>query len=73
MQKASPVLSTDPKYPSRRAYVLKLRSDASPHALCGWLENLVTCQHSHFSSADELLDLIARDIDAGGAEPVSTP
>src|ERR1700687_2928930 len=35
-------LKHEPKYPSRRAYVLKLRSDATPATLGGRLENLVT-------------------------------
>ena len=35
-------LNREPKYPNRRAYVLKLRGDAKPDALAGRLENLVT-------------------------------
>ena len=35
-------LKPESKYPNRRAYVLKLRSDASPEDLSGRLENLVT-------------------------------
>jgi hypothetical protein len=66
-------LRSDPKYPSRRTYVLKLLSDATSHALCGRLENLVTCKQSDFTSARELFDLIARDIDSRGAEPPSNP
>jgi hypothetical protein len=62
-------LRADPKYPSRRTYVVKLRSDAAPDALCGRLENLVTCQRSDFNSFGELFDLIARDIESGSAEP----
>ena len=65
-------LRADPKYPSRRTYVVKLRSDATPDALCGRLENLVTCKQSDFTSARELFDLIARDIDSCGAEPPAT-
>ena len=52
---------------------VKLRSDATPDALCGRLENLVTCKQSDFTSARELFDLIARDIDSCGAEPPSNP
>jgi hypothetical protein len=48
-------LRADTKYPSRRTYVVKLRGDATPVALCGRLENLVTCQQSDFTSARELL------------------
>ena len=66
-------LRADPKYPNRRTYVLKLRSDATPDAFCGRLENLVTCQQSDFTSARELFDLIARDIASCGAEPTNNP
>lgn len=64
-------LRADPKYPTRRSYVLKLLGDATADALCGRLENLVTCQQSDFTSARELFDLIARDITSCGAEPPS--
>lgn len=66
-------LRADPKYPSRRTYVVKVHSDATPETLCGRLENLVTCKQSDFTSIDELLDLIARDIESSGAEPPNTP
>ena len=66
-------LRTDPKYPNRRAYVVKLRSDARSDAFCGRLENLVTCKQSDFTSARELFDLIARDIESCGAEPPTSP
>ena len=36
------ILSTEPTYPSRRTYGTKLRSDATPNALVGRLEDLVT-------------------------------
>ena len=61
-------LRADSKYPSRRTYVMKLHNDATPDALCGRLENLVTCQQSDFTSARELFDLIARDVASSGAE-----
>lgn len=57
-------LNPDSKYPSRRAYVLKVRGDAKPHALAGRLENLVTGQQREFASGDELLDSIASDLEA---------
>ena len=38
------VLNPESKYPNRRAYVLKLRGDATPDALAGRIENLVTGQ-----------------------------
>ena len=43
------VLSPDTKYPSRRAYVLKLRSDAAPGALAGRIENVITGQQRELS------------------------
>jgi hypothetical protein len=56
------VLSADSKYPNRRAYVVKVRSDATPDTLSGRLENLVTGTRCEFTSAHELLRLIADDI-----------
>ena len=61
-------LRVDPKYPTRRTYVLKLHSDATPGLLLGRLENLVTCKQNDFTSADELLEFIARDIASRSAE-----
>jgi hypothetical protein len=55
-------LKADPKYPSRRAYVVKLRGDATPPVLAGRLENLVSGRQREFTSGGELLDGIARDI-----------
>ena len=55
-------LSSDSKYPSRRAYVLKLRSDATPHALAGRLENVVTGKQREFSSTRELLESLAGEL-----------
>ncbi|MCW8277466.1 hypothetical protein IMF27_19075 [Pseudomonas sp. PCH199] len=55
-------LNPESKYPSRRSYVVKLRSDAAPGALVGRLENLVTGRQHEFSSADELLESIASDL-----------
>jgi hypothetical protein len=62
-------LSADPKYPSRRAYVVKFRGDATPHALAGRIENLVTGRQLEFTSGGELLDSIARDFLAHVNEP----
>jgi hypothetical protein len=59
-------LDHETRYPSRRAYVLKVRSDAKSDALAGRLENLVTGQQHEFASAQELIDSIARDIGATG-------
>jgi len=69
-------LNPESKYPSRRAYVVKVRSDARPGALAGRLENLVTGQSREFASGRELLDSIASDLapDAGerAADPAGT-
>jgi len=64
-------LKHEPKYPSRRAYVLKVRSDATPATLAGCLENLVTGSRREFASGEELVASIASDIQASdGAGPV---
>jgi hypothetical protein len=60
-------LKSESTYPSRRTYVLKLRSDAGPSALAGRLENLVTGGQREFVSGEELLESIARDLRAGDA------
>ena len=62
-------LRADPKYPTRRTYVVKVRSDATLETFCGRLENLVTCQQNDFTSVRELFDLMARDIACSSAEP----
>ena len=72
-QGAAMMLRADSKYPTRRTYVVKLRSDATAETLCGRLENLVTGKQSDFTSAGELFDLIARDVDSCGAELPSSP
>ena len=56
-------LSPEAKYPSRRAYVVKVRSDAQPDELAGRLENLVTGQSREFASGGELLKSIAEDLE----------
>jgi hypothetical protein len=56
------VLSTDSRFPNRRAYVVKLRSDSAPGALRGRLENLLTCDHREFNCGEELLQLIEGDL-----------
>ena len=66
-------LRAETKYPSRRTYVVKVQGDATPDALCGRLENLVTCEQSDFTSARELFEVIARDIESGSAEPPTNP
>jgi hypothetical protein len=61
-------LRSDTKYPTRRAYVLKLRSDASPGALSGRIENVLTGQQHEFSSGNELLDSLTGDLQANSDE-----
>jgi hypothetical protein len=46
--------NTDSKYPTRRAYVVKVRGDAKPDALAGRLENLVTGRQCDFASGGAL-------------------
>jgi hypothetical protein len=58
------ILRADTKYPNRRTYVLKLAGDATPEELRGRLENLVTCECGDFRSADELCELLVRDVHA---------
>jgi hypothetical protein len=63
-------MALDPKckYPSRRTYVLNVRSDANPDALAGRLENVVTGRSREFASGHELLDLIAGDLQTSAEE-----
>ena len=60
-------LNPESKYPNRRTYVLKVRTDAKPDALTGRLENLVTGQQREFASGQQLLDSIASDLEAGAS------
>ena len=55
-------LNPESKYPTRRAYVVKLRADARPDALSGRLENFVTGQQRDFASGQQLLESIASDL-----------
>jgi hypothetical protein len=68
-------LNPESKYPNRRAYVLKMRSDAKPGALAGRLENLVTGEQRDFASGGELLESIAIDLEVnvGGRSTDATP
>jgi hypothetical protein len=56
-------LNPDSKYPSRRAYVLKLRGDAAPGALAGRLENLMTGKQREFASVEQLVEFITKDFE----------
>jgi hypothetical protein len=65
---------THSKYPTRRAYVVKLRSDANRDALTGRLENLVTGRQCEFACGEELLEFISGDLEpAFGARSSHTP
>ena len=66
-------LDPETKYPSRRAYVVKVRKDAQPEALVGRVENVVTGQSREFSSGGELLDSIASDLAANAPPAKETP
>ena len=57
-------LNPESKYPTRRAYVVKVRADAKPDVLSGRLENLVTGHQRDFASGQELLESIASDLQA---------
>ena len=61
-------LNAESKYPTRRAYVVKVRGDAKPDALAGRVENLVTGRQQEFASARELIESIARDLDVVNQE-----
>ena len=63
-------LRPEPKYSSRRSYVVKMNSDATAGALAGRLENLVTGQQREFASGEELLASLARDLAVG---PTDSP
>lgn len=58
------VLNPESKYPNRRAYVVKLRSDATSIVLRGRVENLLTCEQHEFASALELIELIKADLES---------
>ena len=61
-------LSSETKYPSRRAYVVKIRIHAKPGALTGRIENLVTGLQREFASGEELLASIASDLEADDSQ-----
>ena len=62
-------LKSDSKYPNRRAYVVKFRGDATPNALAGRIENLVSGRQLEFTSGCDLLNYLARDLLEHGNEP----
>ena len=68
------VFHPESKYPYRRAYVVNLRGDATPEALAGRVENMVTGRQHEFASAHELLLSITSDLaSAAGERPADAP
>jgi len=66
-------LKSESTYPSRRTYVLKLRSDASCAAITGRLENVVTGWQREFASSHELLELVANQLGDPPERSTDTP
>ena len=66
-------LNAKSTFPTRRAYVVKVRADAKSDALCGRVENLVTGQQREFASGQELLESIACDLRPIDASPSNPP
>jgi hypothetical protein len=60
-------------YPSARSYVLKLHRDASPQRgqFFGRLESMASGRHYDFSSGEELLACLARDVALATLQPES--
>ncbi|NWA24431.1 hypothetical protein HX870_05475 [Pseudomonas gingeri] len=67
------ILNPESKYPNRRMYVVKLRSDATAQAFAGRLENLVTGDQHDFSSAEELLKSMLVDLDSVAGQQATDP
>ena len=61
-------LNSETRYPARRTYVVKVRSDATPGALAGRLENVVTGRQRDFASDSELVESLASDLRQSAAE-----
>jgi len=62
-------LNPESKFPSRRTYVLKVRGDATPGAIAGRLENVVTGRQRDFVSETELLESLASDLRESAVKP----
>lgn len=60
-------LKSETRYPARRTYVVKVRNDATPGALAGRLENVVTGRQRDFASERELVESLASDLEQGAA------
>ena len=61
-------LNPESRYPNRRAYVLKMRSDAKRDEFTGRIENLVTGQQREFASVHDLVVFIASDLEVAADE-----
>ena len=61
-------LTGESKYPSRRAFVIKVRGDAKRGSLVGRRENLVTGRQHEFASGRVLLHSIAADLEVSAHE-----
>jgi len=62
------VLNPESRYPNRRAYVLKMRSDARRDEFAGRIENLVTGLQREFASVHDLVVFIASDLEVAAGE-----
>lgn len=60
-------LKSETRYPARRTYVVKVRNDATPGALAGRLENVVTGRQRDFASERELVESLTSDLREGTA------
>lgn len=65
------VLNPESKYPSRRAFVVKLQNDATPAMLVGRVENLVTGHQREFTCAGELVQAITVDLAVPAGAPAA--
>ena len=68
-------LQRETEYPNRRTFVLKVRRDATPEAIAGRLENVVTGRQTEFACGRELIESIASEIRASAPQqpPAGTP
>lgn len=62
------LLNSESLYPSRRTYVVKIRSDGTRGTFAGRFENLLTGKEREFSSGRELLESISSDLEKSGDE-----
>ena len=55
--------NSESPYPTRRTYVVKMRSDATCGTFAGRFENVLTGKEREFNSGRELLESIAADLE----------